>query len=119
MPDPPLKLPGDGLGVNGCGPVLTRPTLYSGAVPDSCDQTQAAEPGEFFKTAESHYSHAQRVDASRHMSTCSASNVPDSALNQETTAHAALNSALYYLTVIFAFPLMVRIRPRQKAAAVR
>src|SRR5471032_293757 len=114
MPDPPLKLPGDGLGINGCGPVLTRPTLYSGAVPDSCGQTQAAEPGEFFKTTESHYSHAQRVDASRHMSTCSASNVPDSALNHETTAHAALNC----LTVIFAIPLIVRGGPRQKAAAV-
>src|SRR5471030_3562808 len=119
MPDPPLKLPGDGLGVNGCGPVLTRPTLYSGAVPGSCGQTQAAEPGEFFKTAESHYSHAQRVDASRHMSACSASNVPDSALNQVHTGHAALNSPLNSLTVMFAIPLMIRDRPRQKAAAVR
>src|SRR5476649_329932 len=93
MPVPPLMLPGDGLGINGCGPVLTRPTLFWRCSrlmwPNSCGQTQAAEPGEFFKTTESHYSHAQRVDASRHITACSASNVPDSALNHETTAHAA------------------------------
>src|SRR5471032_2729991 len=50
MPDPPLKLPGDGLGINGCGPVLTRPNLfwrYSRFVEPN---SQAAEPGEFFKT---------------------------------------------------------------------
>jgi hypothetical protein len=67
---------------------LTRPTLFwrcSGFMrPNSGCRT-----GEFFKATESHYSHAQRVDASRHMSTCSASNVPDSALNHETTARTA------------------------------
>jgi hypothetical protein len=44
--------------------------------PIQAAELQAAKPGEFFKTTESHYSHAQRVDASRHITACSASNVP-------------------------------------------
>src|ERR1700733_7640459 len=71
----------------------------------------AAEPGEFFKTAESHYSDALPVDASRHTSAGSASNAPDSALNRKTIASealcSALSSVLYSLTVVFTIPLMV------------